>query len=784
MQYLKRVTDKSACLLDDAVLAMLIDSATVEVNVNLARRCLAEDNLDGYRKAKSLLPAIMWCGQSADFERKADKLKATGLYMVDIDHMTENVEKVYREVVEPRTQELFIIGAHITPSGKGLRLIAVACKQELNTLQANMDWLVDELKLKQYGDYDTVCRDYSRLSFVVPRSDWFLVPPIADYSHNSPLHNIQAEEEVAEERSEAGAVSANEAVAEVKPKEVDKEGVLFKGAKVGDIIDKYVEQYGVPSAGERHAYYNNMVRNFRNMLDNDPELIASMLPLFGKPYEYRLSQCKSITKTNNTSRFSKEFFFFLVDNGFYPTDKKSKNLALKEYIEEEPEEPAPDVIPPLPPVFREFVSIAPPDFKLPVINALMPLMGTLTSYVRANYFDHREHSTSFFNVIYAPAGSGKSFVFKLMEPLLSNIELRDEIATMREAIYLNVKSAKGANEKDPKDPHVSVRIMPAINSQPEFLQKMRDNKGYHMFTFAEEVDTFAKGQRAGGVDKSDMYRVAWDNGLYGQSFKSANTFKGRVKLFYNILMTGTPNQVRNYYKNTENGMVTRVAFCEIPNQEFREYQSWKQLSRKQLETIGKFVNRCDNNTYTRPLDYSVEDALEVEEKDFDEAVPWNYQFRPFEYVDMSFIFKSLLEFDRKQRVQASAENNMARDTFRRRTAVKGFRLALICTQCWKKITKKEEKIIIDFVKWWMEKDIEESLKLFGDKMNDEMQESLNVHNNKRAGVLASLPTVFEKSDIVAQCLKQGVKTNARQLVCRWKKDKLIESIGDNKYKKL
>ena len=180
MQFLTRVTEKIACPLDDAVLSMLIDSATVQVNVSLARRCLAEDNIEGYRKAKSLLPAIMWCGYSPDFSRKADSLLPTGLYMVDIDHMTENVEKVYREVVEPRIEELFIIGAHVTPSGKGLRLIAMAYNQELNTLQANMDWLVDKLKLKQYGDYDTVCRDYSRLSFVVPRSDWFLIPPIVD----------------------------------------------------------------------------------------------------------------------------------------------------------------------------------------------------------------------------------------------------------------------------------------------------------------------------------------------------------------------------------------------------------------------------------------------------------------------------------------------------------------------------------------------------------------------------------------------------------------------------
>ena len=45
------------------------------------------------------------------------------------------------------------------------------------------------------------------------------------------------------------------------------------------------------------------------------------------------------------------------------------------------------------------------------------------------------------------------------------------------------------------------------------------------------MDSWAKGVKAAGGNKDDMIRIAWDNGEYGQQFKSANTFKGTVNLY-------------------------------------------------------------------------------------------------------------------------------------------------------------------------------------------------------------------------------------------------------------
>lgn len=146
---------------------------------------------------------------------------------------------------------------------------------------------------------------------------------------------------------------------------------------------------------------------------------------------------------------------------------------------------------------------------------------------------------------------------------------------MREEIFINLQNSKADNQELPDDPHVSMREMPSITSQPELLTKMRDNKGYHIFTFESEIDTWAKGGKAAGNDKSDMIRIAWDNGEYGQAFKSAKTFKGIVRLYWNVLVTGTPLSMRKYFKNVEDGLVTRCSFADLGDQRFAKPLIWK-----------------------------------------------------------------------------------------------------------------------------------------------------------------------------------------------------------------
>lgn len=800
LQYLKRVTDKKAQPISYEQFLELINDDKLQFIVAKARQCLAEGSKEGYQLGKGQLPAMQWVGFDSNpkdglCERSASALQPTQYYMVDIDHMKMNPREAWQMIwdenranIESGLYALRVV--HVTPSGKGLRIVARAMTEQSAVID-HMDWLVRCLKLDEYGDYDRQCKDLSRLSYIVGAGDYMILDRrIFDGEEALPKPIKSAYHEQERPMAEEG-VAENREAAEENDEEIEElRQTRYKGNLLTDIVDAWVKKQGEPERGEVHNYYNQMVKYFRNLCDNNPKVLHAVLPRFGHTAEETWSQCKTICRSNTMSKLPREFFFFLLDNGYYPKreDRQLSKTELEKIANEEVDSVQTTLeeleLPKLPPVFREFCSVCPPDFILPTINAIIPVLGTLTSYLRADYMDGAEQSTTFFNVIYAPPGSGKSYVQRIIQPLFSKLHARDDISALREQMFLTEINRKGGNDKAPADPHVSVRIMPPINSQPEFLQKMRDNKGYHMFTFAEEVDTFNKGSKAAGGDKSDLFRVAWDNSEYGQMFKGANTFKGQVRLYYNILLTGTPAQVKNYYRNVENGMVSRVSFCEIKNQEFSKFPVWKKLNQRQKDIIQKVVDRCDEMTYRERLDFSVDEAYSMDEEQFKKSKPWEYNFRPFQYVDMSWIFSALAKWVDDKGTEASLRQDFAMDMFRRRKALVGFRIALMCTALWNKIGEKEKKLITDFVLWYIERDLQASLELFGQKYNETFNDAIANGPTQQPDLYSVLPEDFTKEDLYIHCKKMGIRTPLKSIVFKWKRDGAIKAVSKGKYKKM
>lgn len=750
-----------------------------------------------YEANKYQLPVAFYCGYNTEGKREAEFLTPTQLFMIDIDHAKISAREIWEDLYNKKMTEKFevikesaeecgakidglngsvldffgIKMAHETPSG-GLRLI-VKCTRDFTTLKEHIEWFHNYFDLSDYGKLDSVVNDVSRASFMV-KKDWMIYLAEDFFDYEPADHPIV---KVSESSSSSSSKGKKVELPEITP---EMRNITYGGKLVSEIAKEFIiDQGGVPEEGLRHGFYNELVKNFRNICENDPRIVFAVLPLCEGTPEKRWSQCTSICKSNNTTKIPKDFYFWLKRRGLIITRKERETI---EYMESEAEER--DPLPPLPPIFREFCSICPPDFIYPTIVALLPVMGTLTSYVKADYIDLTEQTTTFFSCVWAPPSCGKSYAKRIVDILMRKIKIRDEMNNIREQLWLVDERTRGKEEKGQDLAHVMVRIMPAINSMPEFLEKMRDNKGYHMFTFAEEVDTFKKGSTSGGTDKSDLFRTAWDNSEYGQAFKSAATFKGMVKVFYNILLTGTPGAVKKYYSNIEDGMVTRISICEIENQQFAKFQAWKPLSKKQLEVIDRFVERCDANTYQEPVDMDSDEVqlYNTSSSDFDKNVKWKFKLRAKTRVDMTWIHPTILDWLEKTRISASLANDAAADVFRRRVAVKGFRLALVCTCCWTSMKERERKIVKDFVVWFMNRDLQESLKMFGEKYN-KLQNEVQTDVKNHLSLFESLSDEFTKNDVIAQCMKMGIHSRVRQIIWRWNKDKAITKISNDTYKK-
>ena len=754
--------------------------------------------IDEYREThnielKTSLPSINFVGRSVASRQNADMIP-TQLVMIDIDHLNRTPKQFWDDIHLLVSHEWLcdhLMLAHVSPGGEGVHLFFKSFG--FATLLENMNYINEEFfDFDQFGEYDVKVHDFARVSFAFKYDEILFEnaelilntePELGDSLVNAafvPLEKRelfpeQAEKKVAKKKDPNTPPELNDTLIKTYREK------LYRTVEIGTIVDKYVEVKGAPSEGEVHNYYNDLVKNFRHITSNDRTWLLAILPRFGHTAEECWSQIRSITKVQSMSKMPYEFWKFLVDNGYY-TRREEDAEAYRKYMMSEENDEDKD-LPTLPPVFREFVKAAPKDFRVSTINALMSILGFLSTYVKAKYpYDDRWHTTSFFSIIYAPASTGKGFVERLLEKLLPMVKLRDEVQSIRENIYLRVIQRKGANEKAPEMPHTSIRIIPAKCSEAEFLEKQRDNHGAHMFTFAAEMDSWAKGEKAAGGNKSDMIRVAWDNGEYGQQFKSANTFRGKVNLYWNVLITGTIAQVNSYFKNVENGLVTRCCYTTIDNQQFQLAQVWKKIPSKGLEIIRNYVERCDRNTYETPCSVDIEEAYHMNEEEFDNNIDWRFRFKEKQEVDMSWIMPVIDEFEKEQCESAALAVDNARDTFRKRVGVRGFRLALLCTTLYPKVGTREKSIICKFVAWWMRKDIESSLQLWAQKYNEVAEPERGFYNRN---IYALLGDEFTKNDLYVVCKKEGIKTRLSQILYQWKKSKHIEEDKENhKYKKV
>lgn len=551
------------------------------------------------------------------------------------------------------------------------------------------------------------------------------------------------EAEVAETISEAVTADTEEQDSVYGITEADRE-LEYNGIRLSEIAEAWIVAKGTPHEGEQHAFYYDMAKMFRYICNYNPRALYAQLPAFALTPEVRWKLCTLSANRTGTSKIPYPFYKFLIDHGYKKKDEPTESNEEATPLAVEVSAP----LPKLPPLIREFCDVAPPDFREPLIFALFPVLGTLATRLRACYLDGEEHSPSATSVIYAPQSSGKSFVRRIDRTLLSRLRERDRAAQVKEQLYKKELAVKKNAKELPEDPQVLFRIIEAVISVPQLCSRQMAAQGLHQLTLLEELDTLSKSNKGGSwADKSDLYRVAYDNGYYGQDYKNAATFSGSVRLYYNLLICGTPNQVTRFFSDAENGLVSRICFCPIKNQQFTDLQPWKPFNDKQQAVIKKITDRLDALTYG--------------EGDVVNEVT---------YTDMSWLFAPLRQWLRDKLKEAEKSINVAMDTFRKRAAVNAFRYALVCTQLYARLDKNAKQVITDFALWFAERDLQNRLALFEDRFEYSENGSSGV---KQRNLYDALPEKFTSEDVRKAASAFGIKTKTELIIHLWKKNNHI-----------
>jgi len=532
----------------------------------------------------------------------------------------------------------------------------------------------------------------------------------------------------------------------------------YRGIPYSLIVQRLLFSMGVsdaPSQGERNTTLYNLVRHLRYICDFDANLLQQVLPSWGLSRQEVQATIRSALASVRSSDMPSELrrIVQLLQREQGLTDEQQASALSFQFD--------PKRLPRLPRLMQLLVKAYPEEYRPAVLMSALPLLGTLATHVRGYYLDGQKHSLSFITAVVAPQASGKSFTRRLFDMLMGPIEAQDALGREQERRYNEEKKATKNKAKQPEDPRAMIRIIPATVSNAMLLKRADYAQGQHLVTYAEEIDTLVRGNKAGSWSaKSDTLRQAFDNARWGQDYMSENSYSGQVNLYYNLLMCGTPRAIGRFFNDVEDGLVSRVIFAQLPDMLGAQMPVFGHLTPREMEEVKAEAQRLYNLRST-----SV-DGPEVE-------------------VEMPRLLKAIGGWLEDRRLEyLRDQDHPSLDIFRRRSAVIGFRAGLLCSQL-----TEGTKLACDFALWVANYTLYQQLTLFGremDRVLDENQRMADQYESQRQGhniqLIDQLPAEFSMQDLIQVRLQQGLSTEPatlRSVVCRWIKNGMIYKQSDN-----
>ncbi len=725
----------------------LIDSPAV-ANTCAAIAALdsnATDYADRKQALKKRLPIIIPHATSFKNGRRvsADGIPS-GLAMLDVDHVDNPREITPLQLSPQGERDKFlrkngIVLVAITASGHGLRVIGK--REQGESIEAAQMRMAQVLGIKEY---DAVTKDLARASYVVPREYILyedregLFAESACYADETPK-NLLALPAHVEGNSATEVPSTGHRGTE--------EEMRYRGIPYADIVQQLMLAMGAAGGaeiGERNTVYFSLANYMRYICDFNAELLLRVLPDFGLSEQERRQAIGSAIGRPRKSQTP-----VIVQSAIAVCEREnlSPTLPLRERASEMP-------LPELPRLLKLICRRLPEDYRPAMVIASLPVLGTLATRIRFEYLDRQEQSLSFFSCITAPAASGKSFIRKPLDLLLTPINEQDAIEREKEQAYKEKLRASKNSKNQPEDPHACPRNNGVAISIAKLLQLLTYAEGKHLIGIGEEMDTLVKSERAGvWSQKSDIYRLAFDNAEYGQAYMSDASFNAHIKVYYNLLLTGTPNSMKRFFKDLENGLATRVCFAQLPDTSFTEIPVFAPYTEAEKAEIIRWARQLDaeQGTLVCPqLDKVIADWLEV------------------------------------KRQQAIDADSHAMDTLRRRAAVMGFRAGMLCYLL---ENRKYTKTVGQFAEWVAEYVFRNQMELWGEQMEQELTGALDAMTERGAAssLLALLPKDFTTADLIrlrARKNQSVTPTSVNSLLCRWRKLGRIDKTADAHWRRL
>ncbi len=797
----------------------LIDSPAVS---NICRRIAAldpnaADYADRKQALKKRLPIII--PHAASFKNgkriSADAIPS-GLAMLDVDHV-DNPRAWFDSLDKQLLSDNRIYLVAITASGKGLRLIGE--RLETTSIGSNSIRQLESIEAAQLRiatalnipEYDSVTKDLARASYVVPRSYilWIYADGLFSSSIASEFNSDNGSPEPPassfaswrtasawqfERQEQRGASLQPDPIRQLAlPPHVDPssvspefnsgtlslegragEGLSYRGIPYADIVAQLMLSIGAAGGaevGERNTVYFSLANYMRYICDFNADLLLRILPDFGLSEQERRQAISSAIGRPRKSQIP-----VVLQSSIAICERELSSAARGVSAEKSTDLPLPE----LPRLLKLVCRRLPVEYRPAMIIASLPILGTLATRIRFEYLDRQEQSLSFFSCITAPAASGKSFIRKPLDLLLTPINEQDAIEREKEQAYKDKLRASKNSKNQPEDPHACPRNNGVAISIAKLLQLLTYAEGKHLIGIGEEMDTLVKSEHAGvWSQKSDIYRLAFDNAEYGQAYMSDASFNAHIKVYYNLLLTGTPNSMKRFFKDLENGLATRVCFAQLPDTSFTKIPVFAPYTESERAEIIRWARELDAIGKS-----PTGEAGLTAKRSNSETVQQRSGLVYISCPQLNTVIADWLEAKRQQAIDADSH---AMDTLRRRAGVIGFRAGMLCYLL---ENRKFTKTVASFAEWVAEYVFRNQMELWGEQMEQELTGALDIISGERgsaSSLLALLPQEFATADLIKLRARKGqsvTPTSINSLLCRWRKLNRIDKTADGHWKRL
>ena len=412
----------------------------------------------------------------------------------------------------------------------------------------------------------------------------------------------------------------------------------------------------------------------------------------------------------------------------------------------------------LPAPIRVAISKVPDHCRPAMALAIFPAWATRMGGVKLEYADNSEMEATMMNLLVAPMSTGKSCIKKPIDICLKDIMARDMLCREQEQQWKDEQNSKSANKKGSVRPtDICIQVNDSDMTNAAFTQRLADaERAGHkcLYTRMDEVEMLSK--LAGGNSKEMVSRIIcrnFDTDMYGQERVGAQSVTARAPMRWCWNASTTPaSAIRFFRKNVNDGTVSRISFCTIPqtedNGEIPVYKKYDEKYEQQMMA------------YLQLLDEAKDKGLIVcqQAKKLANA------------LCKLGVERAALFDDDGYRILA------------RRGAVIAFRMACILyvmNGC------KWSREIEDFCRWSFDYDMWCKMSLFSEALNEDMEMERRVVRGGMANMLDLLPDEFTREECRSMRIQQGKKNpNPKDQLGQWTKRGFITyDVETQKYHK-